>query len=661
MNKEGKSCVIYVRVSTEMQVDGYSLDGQKNILNHYAEREGLIIKGIYEDAGKSGKSIEGRPAFTKMIKDIEEGLKVDYVLVYKLSRFGRNAADILTTLEFLQSYDVNLISTNEGLDSSQAMGKVFISLLSSMSELERENIIEQTMNGRREKARQGGWNGGFAPYGYKLVNGELVIDEEEANTIKKIFEMYANTNKGLNGVASELNLLHVEKKQRQNGTLTLWTSSLIKRILDNPIYVGKLAYGRRKREKIKGTKNDYHMVYQSDYILEDGKQEAIIDQETWDKVRYKRKETGVASVPTIGHNRIHLLSGLLKCPVCGKSLHITKNNYINNNGEKDARFYYSCHNSRYAKGVECNYRRLIKKEFIEPYVIELLNLLINDPTFAKAIKDKISTKIDTAKIEEEIEGYRASLKLTMQNKNRLEHEIDTLPLDIKHRDEMISDMNSRLYSMYDTIDKIQTKIDNAKERIEASNNEGITLENVYSILGNFNMLFNVIDDKEKQQLLKYLFKSIEIFDDFDDVNLIKKVELNFKIYNESITNMLSPDSSVNELVDKRTKGDFIISFELNGEFRQKLYNKVVIKKAEAPVIVKAKRKNKTKMATYAQIKDYIMQKYNTKVHTAYIAEVKRLHGVSMQSNRLQDDSKAKHPTSEMILKIEDALKHFNII
>ena len=661
MNKEGKSCVIYVRVSTEMQVDGYSLDGQKNILNHYAEREGLIIKGIYEDAGKSGKSIEGRPAFTKMIKDIEEGLKVDYVLVYKLSRFGRNAADILTTLEFLQSYDVNLISTNEGLDSSQAMGKVFISLLSSMSELERENIIEQTMNGRREKARQGGWNGGFAPYGYKLVNGELVIDEEEANTIKKIFEMYANTNKGLNGVASELNLLHVEKKQRQNGTLTLWTSSLIKRILDNPIYVGKLAYGRRKREKIKGTKNDYHMVYQSDYILEDGKQEAIIDQETWDKVRYKRKETGIASVPTIGHNRIHLLSGLLKCPVCGKSLHITKNNYINNNGEKDARFYYSCHNSRYAKGVECNYRRLIKKEFIEPYVIELLNLLINDPTFAKAIKDKISTKIDTAKIEEEIEGYRASLKLTMQNKNRLEHEIDTLPLDIKHRDEMISDMNSRLYSMYDTIDKIQTKIDNAKERIEASNNEGITLENVYSILGNFNMLFNVIDDKEKQQLLKYLFKSIEIFDDFDDVNLIKKVELNFKIYNESITNMLSPDSSVNELVDKRTKGDFIISFELNGEFRQKLYNKVVIKKAEAPVIVKAKRKNKTKMATYAQIKDYIMQKYNTKVHTAYIAEVKRLHGVSMQSNRLQDDSKAKHPTSEMILKIEDALKHFNII
>ena len=125
--------------------------------------------------------------------------------------------------------------------------------------------------------------------------------------------------------------------------------------------------------------------------------------------------------------------------------------------------------------------------------------------------------------------------------------------------------------------------------------------------------------------------------------------------------MLSPDSSVNALVDKRTKGDFIISFELNDEFRQKLYNKVMLKKQEAPVEIKAKRKNKTKMATYAQIKDYIMQKYNTKVHTSFIAEVKRLHGVSMQSNRLKVDSNAKHPTPEMISKIEDALQYFNII
>lgn len=168
MNREGKKCVLYPRVSTEMQVDGYSLEGQKNGLKRFADREEMEIVGIYEDAGKSGKSIEGRPAFKKMLSDIKNGLEIDYILVYKLSRFGRNAADILNSLEFVQSYGINLICIEEGIDSSQTSGKLLISVLSAVAEIERENIIEQTMNGRREKARQGGWNGGFAPYGYYL-------------------------------------------------------------------------------------------------------------------------------------------------------------------------------------------------------------------------------------------------------------------------------------------------------------------------------------------------------------------------------------------------------------------------------------------------------------------------------------------------------------
>ena len=113
MNREGKKCVLYPRVSTEMQVDGYSLEGQKNGLKRFADREEMEIVGIYEDAGKSGKSIEGRPAFKKMLSDIKNGLEIDYILVYKLSRFGRNAADILNSLEFVQSYGINLICIDE--------------------------------------------------------------------------------------------------------------------------------------------------------------------------------------------------------------------------------------------------------------------------------------------------------------------------------------------------------------------------------------------------------------------------------------------------------------------------------------------------------------------------------------------------------------------
>ena len=140
MNREGKKCVLYPRVSTEMQVDGYSLEGQKNSLKRFADREEMEIVGIYEDAGKSGKSIEGRPAFKKMLSDIKNGLEIDYILVYKLSRFGRNAADILNSLEFVQSYGINLICIEEGIDSSQTSGKLLISVLSAVAEIERENI-----------------------------------------------------------------------------------------------------------------------------------------------------------------------------------------------------------------------------------------------------------------------------------------------------------------------------------------------------------------------------------------------------------------------------------------------------------------------------------------------------------------------------------------
>lgn len=271
MNREGKKCVLYPRVSTEMQVDGYSLEGQKNSLKRFADREEMEIVGIYEDAGKSGKSIEGRPAFKKMLSDIKNGLEIEYILVYKLSRFGRNAADILNSLEFVQSYGINLICIEEGIDSSQTSGKLLISVLSAVAEIERENIIEQTMNGRREKARQGGWNGGFAPYGYYLKDNQLLIEETEAEAIRIIFDKFGNSDIGLGGVAKYLNLQGIKKIPRQNGKLETWSSHLIRQILDNPVYCGKIAYGRRTREKVKGTKNEYKQVHTDDYILEDAK------------------------------------------------------------------------------------------------------------------------------------------------------------------------------------------------------------------------------------------------------------------------------------------------------------------------------------------------------------------------------------------------------
>lgn len=122
------------------------------------------IVGEYEDAGKSGKSIEGRVQFTRMMEDIKSGKAgVSFVLVFKLSRFARNAADVLSTLQIMQDFGVNLICVEDGIDSSKDAGKLMISVLSAVAEIERENIRVQTMEGRIQKAREGKWNGGFAP------------------------------------------------------------------------------------------------------------------------------------------------------------------------------------------------------------------------------------------------------------------------------------------------------------------------------------------------------------------------------------------------------------------------------------------------------------------------------------------------------------------
>lgn len=97
-----------------MQVDGYSLEAQKEKLRKYADAFDMKVVREYCDEGKSGKNVDGRPEFKQMLKDIENQVdNVDFVLVFKLSRFGRNSADVLYSLQLMQDYDVNLICVED--------------------------------------------------------------------------------------------------------------------------------------------------------------------------------------------------------------------------------------------------------------------------------------------------------------------------------------------------------------------------------------------------------------------------------------------------------------------------------------------------------------------------------------------------------------------
>lgn len=215
MKNKKNRCYVYIRVSTTMQVDGYSLDAQRDKLRKYAEYQNMEIVQEFADEGKSGKSVEGRPEFQRMLDYIEDGTDdVQFVLVFKLSRFRRNAADVLNSLQRMKDFGVNLICVEDGIDSSKDSGKLMISVLSAVVEIERENILVQTMEGRKQKAREDKWNGGFAPYGYKLVNGELQIAEDEAEVIRLIFDKFIHTNMGMSAIAAWLNQHGYKKKKR---------------------------------------------------------------------------------------------------------------------------------------------------------------------------------------------------------------------------------------------------------------------------------------------------------------------------------------------------------------------------------------------------------------------------------------------------------------
>ena len=132
--KQRAKAYIYTRVSTAMQVDGFSLDAQRDEIKRFAELKHIDIVGEYCDEGKSGKNTKNRTEFTRMLDDIKRKKDgVRYVLVFKLSRFARNAADTLENLRAMQNCGVDLLCTEDGLDSSSSSGKLIISILSAFA------------------------------------------------------------------------------------------------------------------------------------------------------------------------------------------------------------------------------------------------------------------------------------------------------------------------------------------------------------------------------------------------------------------------------------------------------------------------------------------------------------------------------------------------
>lgn len=208
----------------------------------------------------------------------------------------------------------------------------------------------------------------------------------------------------------------------------------------------------------------------------------------WQKVHAKRMATGIKQPFKIGKDRSHLLTGILKCPLCGSSMYTNKHAWTNKDGTYKEVYYYICGRNKQERGHHCDYKASLRKTDIEPLVIEAVKELVSDKYFAKEIEKRIGVQTDTTAIDKELANYESKLKEVDLNKARLEREIDNLPIAARFRERKIHDMTLRLDGLYDTIVELEERIEDAKLRKSSIEMETITLDNIYKLMLNFGTL-----------------------------------------------------------------------------------------------------------------------------------------------------------------------------
>ena len=640
-------CYIYTRVSTAMQVDGFSLDAQKDRLRKYAEFANMQIVSEYSDAGFSGKNIQGRADFQRMLNDIKaQKDAVSYVLVFKLSRFGRNAADVLSSLQLMQDYGVNLICVEDGIDSSKEAGKLMISVLSAVAEIERENIRAQTMAGREQKAREGRWNGGFAPYGYTLQDGELVIAEDEAAVIRVIFDRYIHTSDGIHGVAEYLNKHGYTKKVRQNGSLQLFSRSFVDGVLDNPVYMGKIAYGRRRTEKKIGTRNEMHVIEQDEFPVYEGQHEAIVSEEDWNLAQAKKQNRSFKRDAFKDPAHAHILSGIILCPCCGKKLY--GNVSKAHSKDKKNRYYYYCRHVRNATGHECAFRNSIDQAELDKTVSRVISAMVHDERFAAAIQAKIGKAISTEELEQELAVLEKNLRQVENSKYRLENEMDNLPLEEPHYEQKMADLQRRYDEKYDVIADLDSQIGEVRKKIHNIRQEVVTSENIYRILLAFDELYGCMTEPEKRELMRAMLEKVEIYrEKREDGCWVRSITFKFPIPTQ--------DGEVREFpLESLTTIESVVC----------LCRKEVSDYLRIAVNTEDLETDAGRIYSNDDIKQYIEDKYGFKVHSAYIGQVREKLGIREHENYNDSHTSPRKPCvcpEEKEAAIIEALKHFGFI
>lgn len=302
---------LFIRVSTLDQVNNTdSVETHIERGKLYAQSREWQVVEIYNLAGVSGKSTIKHQQTRKMFDDIRSG-KIEGVIISSLSRLARNTSELLEYSKFFEEHNASLISINESLDTSTSGGKFFYTLLSALSTYEREITYERQIASLNYRRKQGKFTGGMVSYGYKIVDAEVVINEEEAPVRRLIYDLFLEHQR-MSSVSKELNNRgYVTRKGKS------WSDTTVRRLLKNTDAKGvrKCNYrGQLSKDNPSGLKpqSEWHYLPCP----------ALISEAKWDEVNaiIKDQEKNSKSKQPL-NKRVHLFTGYLKCDK-GHNLHV---------------------------------------------------------------------------------------------------------------------------------------------------------------------------------------------------------------------------------------------------------------------------------------------------------------------------------------------------
>ena len=325
-------------------------------------------------------------------------------------------------------------------------------------------------------------------------------------------------------------------------------------------------------------------------------------------------------------------------------------------------FYYRCqHRRRLENGQKCDFKHSYRQEKLNEEVEHIVLDMVRDKNFNDFIASKMEDKVDVSNLQMERNNLREQLRQVEGAKKKLSEQMDKLDVTDRHYNRKYQDMQDRLDNLYDRIDNLEDAIATLSEKMESAYDEQISVERLYKIVRDFDILYNKMGDFEKKQFFQNFIKSIEIFpDETPDGKVLKHIDFRFPVSYEAEDDrysLLTQNDVETVVLLSHKKPDSVINVKVEfGEGEGKIPLDNIEKRAES---YKPKER-----VTYKMIKEYIEAKHGFKVHTAYIAEVKRDLGLPMYDapNAVEElKQPRKHPTPEKVEAIKDALKHFEVI